>query len=108
MNIGNKKEYYSIGDVAEITGVKPTVLRFWEQEFSQIMPVKNKFGHRVYREKDIEIILKIKKLLYEEGLTIKGAKNILNESKNENKIDVKIIKNKIEELLRLLDERKNQ
>lgn len=104
MNIGNneKKEFYSIGDVSQITGVKPTVLRFWEEEFEELKPLKNKFGHRVYREKEIELIKKIKELLYVEGLTIKGAKSILSRVKKENFTDSKIIRNKLEELLKIL------
>lgn len=78
-NISNEKKYFSIGEVSELVGVKPSVLRFWEEEFIQLRPKKNKFGHRVYTEGDISIILKIKELLYEKGLTIRGAKAFLNE-----------------------------
>lgn len=100
MNIGNDG-YFTISEVSEKTGIKPTVLRFWEQEFSELAPVKNKFGHRVYRQNEIDIILMIKKLLYDEGLTIKGAKNFLNREKKSNfKFDV--IKEKLSELLDLL------
>jgi DNA-binding transcriptional MerR regulator len=105
MSTGNneKKEFYSIGDVAEITGIKPTVLRFWETEFKELSPIKNKFGHRVYYESDIEIVLKIKNLLYNEGLTIKGAKNILENSNHKEHLDTKFLKKKLNDILDLLN-----
>jgi len=68
------KLYYKIGEVCEITGIQPHVLRYWESEFPVLKPVKNTAGQRVYRERDIELIRRIKKLLYEEGFTISGAK----------------------------------
>jgi DNA-binding transcriptional MerR regulator len=105
MSTGNndKKEYYTIGEVSEITGIKQTVLRFWETEFKELSPIKNKFGHRVYLESDIQTVLKIKSMLYEEGLTIKGAKNILDNSSHREQIDTKIIKKKLNEILDLLN-----
>lgn len=78
MNIGNKTNYYTIGQVSEITGVKQNILRFWENEFDELSPLKNKFGHRVYRDSDIVIVQKIQELLYQRGMTIKGAKRILS------------------------------
>ncbi len=71
------KLYYSISEVAQITGVKPYVLRFWEKEFSVLRPKKNKAGNRSYQQKDIDLINQIKHLLYEEGYTIEGAKSKL-------------------------------
>lgn len=73
------KLYFKIGEVSEITGVKPYVLRYWEREFPLIEPVKTRTKHRLYRKKDIEIVTMIKKLLYEEKLTIAGARKKLNE-----------------------------
>ena len=81
MNQKEEKKYYTIGEVSLKTEVKTTVLRFWESEFEELNPKKNKFGHRVYTIDDIEIILKIKDLLYNQGLTIKGAKNVLRTDK---------------------------
>ena len=81
MNKKEEKKYYTIGEVSLKTEVKTTVLRFWESEFEELNPKKNKFGHRVYTIDDIEIILKIKDLLYNQGLTIKGAKNVLRTDK---------------------------
>ena len=78
MNIGNKTQYYTIGQVSEITGIKQNILRFWENEFDELSPLKNKFGHRVYKDSDVVIIQKIQELLYQRGMTIKGAKRILS------------------------------
>ena len=72
-----KKLYYSIGEVSTLTKLKPYVLRYWETEFSQLKHPKNRAGNRTYRQKDIEIILKIKDLLYNKKFTIDGARNIL-------------------------------
>ena len=69
-----EKLYYPIREVAEITGVEPYVLRFWEKEFAAIRPPKGGTGHRRYRRKDIETILEIKRLLYDQGFTIAGAR----------------------------------
>lgn len=66
--------YYRIGEVSRITGVKPHVLRYWESEFKVIRPHKGGSLQRLYRRKDLDLILKIKKLLYEDGFTIAGAK----------------------------------
>jgi DNA-binding transcriptional MerR regulator len=81
MNKKEEKKYYTIGEVSLETDVKTTVLRFWESEFEELNPKKNKFGHRVYIKEDIDVIMKIKDLLYNQGLTIKGAKNILKTDK---------------------------
>ncbi|MCD6419045.1 MerR family transcriptional regulator [bacterium] len=70
-----EKLYYSITEVGEITGLKPHILRYWETEFPFLRPKRNRAGNRAYRKKDIEMILLIKRLLYDEGYTIEGAKN---------------------------------
>jgi DNA-binding transcriptional MerR regulator len=75
----SKKLYYRIGEVCEILGVEAHVLRYWESEFSRLSPPKNKAGQRTYRPKDIELLLEIRKLLYEEGFTIAGARKKLTE-----------------------------
>ena len=67
------KLYYSIGEVERITDLKPYVLRFWEKEFSMLKPKKNKKGQRSYKKKGVELILRIKDLLYKQKFTIKGA-----------------------------------
>src|SRR4030043_1569381 len=72
--ISRERLYYRIGEVSRITGLKPYVLRYWESEFKVIRPHKEGSLQRLYRRKDLDLILKIKKLLYEEGFTIAGAK----------------------------------
>ncbi len=72
--ISSDRLYYRIGEVSRITGLKPHVLRYWETEFKVIKPHKAGSLQRLYRKKDLNLILKIKKLLYEEGFTIAGAK----------------------------------
>jgi DNA-binding transcriptional MerR regulator len=80
--LDNKKTYYSISEVCAKTGLEPHVLRYWESEFAQLRPKKNRAGNRAYRDKDIEIIRYIKFLLYEEQYTIPGAKKKLSESRD--------------------------
>jgi DNA-binding transcriptional MerR regulator len=72
--ISSERLYYRIGEVSRITGLRPHVLRYWESEFKVIKPYKGGSLQRLYRKKDLDLILKIKKLLYEEGFTIAGAK----------------------------------
>jgi DNA-binding transcriptional MerR regulator len=76
------KVYYSISEVCEQTGLEPHVLRYWESEFPQLRPKKNRAGNRAYREKDIRVILDIKRLLYEEKFTIPGARKKLAGNKS--------------------------
>ena len=71
------KLFFKIGEVCDITGVQAHVLRYWETEFPQLAPQKNRAGQRVYRRRDVEVVLRIKELLYEEGYTIAGAKKRL-------------------------------
>ena len=71
------KLFFKIGEVCEITDTQPYVLRYWESEFPALAPAKNSSGQRIYRRRDIETILRIKQLLYEEGFTIAGAKKRL-------------------------------
>lgn len=74
-----KKLYYSISEVSKITGLKQYVLRYWETEFPELHPAKNRAGNRIYRDKDIDLIKKIKTLLYDEKFTIEGARHKLRE-----------------------------
>ncbi len=109
------KLYYSISEVCSRSGLEPHVLRYWESEFSQLRPKKNRAGNRAYREKDIQIIEFIKYLLYEEKFTIPGAKKKLTEMNGQGADLVKPetspegtpvsllqIKNELGEVLRLL------
>tara|TARA_Y100000814_G_C12037241_1_gene301284 strand:- start:45 stop:416 length:372 start_codon:yes stop_codon:yes gene_type:complete len=84
-----KKLYYSIGEVSKITDLKQYVLRYWETEFKQLNPNKNKAGNRTYRQKDIDTILEIKNLLYKEKFTIEGARKILSQPSKEFKVATK-------------------
>ena len=72
------KLYFRIGEVARLAGIKPYVLRFWETEFSSLGPRKSGTGHRLYRRKDVELVLEIKRLLYEQRFTIEGARKFLD------------------------------
>jgi DNA-binding transcriptional MerR regulator len=81
MSFTPSKLYYKIGEVCEIIGVESHVLRYWETEFRDLSPPKNKSGQRTYRPKDIELLLLIKRLLYEEGFTIAGARKQLASTK---------------------------
>jgi len=72
------KLYFRIGEVARLAGIKPYVLRFWESEFPSLGPRKSGTGHRLYRRKDVELVLEIKRLLYEKRFTIEGARKFLD------------------------------
>jgi DNA-binding transcriptional MerR regulator len=73
------KLYFRIGEVSRVSGVKQHVLRYWETEFSGISPKKSGSGHRLYRRKDVELILEIKRLLYDQRFTIEGARKFLQQ-----------------------------
>jgi len=109
------KLYYSITEVSELTSVKPHVLRYWETEFKALKPKKNRAGNRTYRSSDIKLVLLIKKLLYNDGFTIAGAKKKLLETKSaadEIKVPapkgkrarvIQSIKKDLQEMQRILD-----
>ena len=81
-----KKLYHSIGEVSEITGLKPYVLRYWETEFPNLSPAKNRAGNRIYTEENINTILEIKRLLYDERFTIEGARQFLKNDQSNSRI----------------------
>lgn len=111
---GIKKLYYSIGEVSDLVDLKQYVLRYWETEFPMLRPQKNRAGNRKYRQKDIELVLKIKNLLYEQKYTIAGALEQLRreqrgESSSEDDINTEnyikllsAIKIELQEILELL------
>ena len=112
-----KKLYYSIGEVSEMTDLKSYVLRYWETEFSQLKPPKNRAGNRTYRQKDIEVILNIKDLLYKKKFTINGARGVLqgkekfageakdpNSISNNQKAVLSKIKKSLEEILNIIND----
>ena len=74
------KRYFTIGEVSELCGVKPYVLRYWEQEFTQLKPMKRRGNRRYYQHHEVLLIRRIRELLYEQGFTISGARNRLTES----------------------------
>jgi DNA-binding transcriptional MerR regulator len=74
-----RKEYYSIGEVCDLVGLKPHVLRYWESQFTPLKPSKNRAGNRVYQRKEIRLIILVKRLLYEEKYTIEGARQRVEE-----------------------------
>ena len=112
-----KKLYYSIGEVSQMTNLKAYVLRYWETEFSQLKPPKNRSGNRTYRQKDIEIILNIKDLLYAKKFTIEGARSVLKQkvkpestlitkqsfNKDQKEI-LKKVKNSLKDILKIISE----
>jgi len=113
-----KKLYYSISEVSKITSLKQYVLRFWETEFPDLKPAKNRAGNRIYRLSDIKLIFLIKKLLYEDKYTIEGARQklkTLNQLKSsqmampfqENEEDIiRSLKKDLQEILDILDGKK--
>ena len=96
-----KKLYYSISEVSEITSLKQYVLRYWETEFSQLKPGKNRAGNRIYRSHDVDTIMEIKSLLYDRKFTIKGAQQYLKHPSKKEGRDVE--KKKIIKLSNSLD-----
>src|SRR3974390_1710229 len=74
--------YYQIGDWSRLANVKPFMLRYWEEEFPMLQPVKSPSGRRLYRQEDVDLILRIRRLLYDEGFTIAGARRFLQDTEN--------------------------
>ncbi len=77
--LSTEKDFYRIGEVSRMTDLKPFVLRYWETEFPMLEPVKSASGHRLYRAQDVDMVRKIKRLLYDEGFTIAGARRHLRD-----------------------------
>jgi DNA-binding transcriptional MerR regulator len=75
----NSENFYRIGEVSRLANIKPFVLRYWESEFPMLDPVKSPSGHRMYRQQDLDMVFKIKRLLYDEGFTTEGARRHLRE-----------------------------
>lgn len=81
------KRYFTIGEVSELCGVKPHVLRYWEQEFTQLKPVKRRGNRRYYQHHEVLLVRRIRELLYSQGFTISGARNRLDEVAGESPAD---------------------
>ena len=104
-----KKLYYSIGEVSKMVGLKSYVLRYWETEFKQLSPPKNRAGNRTYRQKDIDLILKIKDLLHGRKFTIEGARSVVSgksvpelPAEQINKNIIRQLKNELNEILQII------
>ena len=100
------KLFFRIGEVCKIVDVEPFVLRFWESEFPNLTPQKSKSGQRVYKRKDIEMILRIKELLYERGYTIAGARKHLTHTRASKEDRAKVlfqIQKELRDILTLLN-----
>ena len=83
------KLYFRIGEVAHLAGVEPYVLRFWESEFPQLAPKKSGSGHRLYRRKEVEMVLEVKRLLYDKRFTIEGARRHFEQTKKKGGVAAK-------------------
>jgi len=107
MQLPEDKRYFRIGEVSRIIGVEPYVLRYWESEFPQIRPRRADTNQRTYQKKDLEVILEIKRLLYEEKLTIESArKRLIRKKKKGVSLDrtfIEGIKTELQDILKLLD-----
>ena len=105
------KRYFTIGEVSELCGVKPHVLRYWEQEFTQLKPLKRRGNRRYYQHHEVLLIRRIRELLYEHGFTINGARNRLDEpvaalSKNvkfESGLDISQVKSELKSIVTMLN-----
>ncbi|MFW6115257.1 MAG: MerR family transcriptional regulator [Thermodesulfobacteriota bacterium] len=102
MDIPENKRYFRIGEASRIIGVKPYVLRYWESEFPMLKPRRADSNQRTYKKEDIEVLGEIKRLLYDEGLTIEGArKRLMSAEKSDDY--VQLLRDIKEELIRILE-----
>ncbi|HUL41144.1 MAG TPA: MerR family transcriptional regulator [Burkholderiales bacterium] len=104
------KRYFTIGEVSELCGVKPHVLRYWEQEFTQLKPVKRRGNRRYYQHHEVLLIRRIRELLYEQGFTINGARSRLDaiavlpeKSVPQGKLDTDLLRREIRSVLEILE-----
>ena len=106
MQIPEEKKFFRIGEVSRIIGVEPYVLRYWESGFPQIRPVRADTNQRTYQKRDLELILEIKRLLYEEKLTIEGARQRLKQKKEKAPVAdaglIEEVKTDLQEILKTL------
>ncbi len=101
------KRYFTIGEVSELCGVKPHVLRYWEQEFTQLKPVKRRGNRRYYQHHEVLLIRRIRELLYEQGFTISGARNKLDSGEAQQTspavpVDLATVRAELQDILLLL------
>ena len=114
------KRYFTIGEVSDLCGVKPHVLRYWEQEFTQLKPVKRRGNRRYYQHHEVLLIRRIRELLYEQGFTISGARNkldtrIIEEGSSDLAsglppldVDTDMIRHELSEILNLLNSKREK
>ena len=106
MKVPDDKRYYRIGEVSRLIGVEPYVLRYWESEFPQIRPRRADSDQRTYQKKDLEIVFEIKRLLYEEKLTIEGARKRLKQrmakSSPRDRVFIEGLKTELQDILKVL------
>ena len=98
------KRYFTIGEVGELCTVKPHVLRYWEQEFPQLKPVKRRGNRRYYQREDVLLIRQIKSLLYEEGFTIGGARQRMSGQQEQNSTATSMESSELKQMIRELEE----
>lgn len=102
-----RKLYYSIGEVAELTGLPAHVLRYWESEFPQLKPKKGRSGNRLYQQRDLDLIMRIQKLLHEQRYTIAGAREKLQKRPQQSHPDeqqlIREIRDELKEILNILN-----
>jgi len=105
VHIPDEKRFFRIGEVSRIIGVEPHVLRYWEMEFSQVKPYRPGSNQRTYQKKDIETLLEIKRLLYEEKMTVKGAIKRLRQGVRSSQADgiFPDIRRELEDILQILN-----
>ena len=109
------KRYFTIGEVSDLCGVKPHVLRYWEQEFTQLKPVKRRGNRRYYQHHEVLLIRRIRDLLYDQGFTISGARNRLDEAGSEpvmapapapvggNRVDLASLRRELQSVIEMLE-----
>ena len=106
--VAEEKRLYKIGEVCRVADVQPYVLRYWETEFAALAPNKSGGGQRMYTQREIDVILRIKQLLYSEGFTIAGAKKKLEEGEGPppSKLSLENVKKELREILKMLSDRR--
>lgn len=86
-----EKKFFKIGEVAELVGVKPHILRYWEDEFSELKPMKTRGAHRVYRKDDLRLAMKIHELVHQQGFTVPGARKYLRDEKHGKQTELPLV-----------------
>ncbi len=101
------KLFFKIGEVARLASLRPSILRYWETEFSELQPLKSRSGQRLYSRKELDVVLEIRRLLYSEKLTIEGARRVLAKRGKRGPSSENEIEQKPADILRVIEEVKN-